>query len=535
MNDTDNKGPGEAAGGFVSPFETAGATRPSRIDDCILRRLKQVGISPSPICSDEVFVRRVFLDLIGTLPTPVETEQFLNDRSAGKRAALVDGLLRRDEFADYWALKWCDILRVKSEFPIDLWPNAVQAYHHWVRSAIRANMPIDRFVVALLTSSGSNFRDPEVNFYRTVQGRKPEGIAQNVALTLMGARAERWPAQRLARMAGFFAQIGFKATGEWKEEIVFFDPTRPPAGSKASKLPPPLFPDGVRPVIAEGRDPREVFAAWLVSSKNPWFATSIANRIWYWLTGVGVVNDPDDIRPDNPPSNPELMSLLRNLLIASRYDLTAFCRQICCSAAYQRSSIARGGAGARSGKQAESAGAPEPLSPSELNFASYHVRRLEAEVLIDAIDQITGTAETYSSPIPEPFTFIPESNRTIALADGSIGSTFLDMFGRPSRDTGLASERNDRITSAQRLHLLNSRHVETKIERGPAMLALVRAKSSQQELVKALYLRILSRFPTAAEMAAVDDYAKRTKLYRAGLATDVAWALINSTEFLYRH
>ena len=223
---------------FESP---APLSAQSPIDARVFDRLKRLDIQPAFLSSDAVFLRRAYLDVIGTLPTAQEAAQFLADRDPAKRAALIDRLLERPEFADYWAMKWSDLLRVKAEFPIDLWPNAAQAYHHWIRAAIRENQPYDRFVRELLTGSGSNFRDAPVNFYRAMQSKEPPAIAQTVALTFMGTRAENWPPERLAAMAGFFSQIGYKETGEWKEEIVYFKPR--PAGAPAPAVG-AAFPDG---------------------------------------------------------------------------------------------------------------------------------------------------------------------------------------------------------------------------------------------------------------------------------------------------
>lgn len=483
-----------------------------RIDALVGERLKRLGIQPARECSDAVFLRRAYLDAIGTLPTEVEARTFLADATPERRRALVDQLLEREEFADYQAMRWCDILRVKSEFPINLWPNAVQAYYHWVRACMRSGMPYDRFARALLTASGSNFRVPPVNFYRAVQDRDPEELARSVALTFMGARAEKWPKGRLAGMAAFFAQIGFKRTDEWKEEILLFDPAARRGGAA------PVFPDGTKPRPAPGRDPRAVFADWLIAPRNAWFARGVVNRVWYWLMGRGIVEEPDDIRPDNPPRNPALLAWLEHELVAARYDLKHIYRVILTSATYQQSSV--------------------PASrhrDAQVELACYPLRRLEAEVLIDALNQITGTSESYSSAVPEPFTFIPEGQRAVRLADGSITSPFLEMFGRPPRDTGLASERNNRPTAAQSLHLLNSSHVRGKIERGPAIAALLRSGSGLRGIVEQLYLRILSRFATEEERAVVEEHARDGKLTPRDAAFDVAWALVNSPEFLYRH
>ncbi len=480
----------------------------STLDHYVFARLQYLGIQPAKMCSDAVFVRRVFLDTIGTLPTAEETVAFLEDKTMNKRRDLIERLLARDEFADYWAMKWCDVLRVKAEFPINLWPNAVQAYHRWIHTAIVQNKPYDRFVRELLVSSGSNFRAPTVNFYRAMQNKDAQGIAHTVALTFMGARAEKWPAARLDGMAAFFSQVGHKATAEWKEEIIFFDPTKPMTGT-------PVFPDGTPAKLTHGRDPRDAFADWLITPRNPWFTAAIANRVWSWLMGHGIVDEPDDLRADNRARNPELLMFLQVELIRSRYDLRHLFRLILNSRAYQLSPI------------------PRSKHPqAEENFAFYPTRRLEAEVLIDALNQITGTTEQYASAIPEPFTFIPEDQRAIALADGSITSPFLELFGRSQRDTGLANERNSRNTAAQRLHMLNSSQVQKKIEQGPKMQALLRSKENARKKTTALYLAILSRYPTDEELKIAAQYSEPAA---SGGAADLAWALFNSDEFLHRH
>ena len=368
----------------------------------VFGRLHQLGIRPANYCSDAVFLRRVYLDVIGTIPTAQETKDFLQEQNPNKRAALIHRLMEREEFADYWAMKWSDLLRIKAEFPINLWPDAAQAYHRWVHTSIKENKPYDRFVREMLVASGSNFRVAEVNFYRAVQSRDPQAIAQAVALTFMGTRAEKWPKERLAGMAAFFSCVGYKSTAEWKEEIVLFDRTRfsPDLSKKA------VLPDGTTAQLSADQDPRQAFANWLIDAKNPWFARNIVNRIWSWLLGRGIIHEPDDIRPDNPPVNPELLTWLEHELVTANYDLRHIYRLILSSKTYRLSSI------------------PKTDKPEgRANFASYPLRRLEAEVLIDALCQITGTTERYSSPIPEPFTFIPENQRSIALADGSITSS----------------------------------------------------------------------------------------------------------------
>ena len=476
-----------------------GITSPNLIDAAVLATLRERGIEPAKLCSDEVFVRRVYLDVIGTLPEPQEVLRFLQDRRSGKRAALIDALLEREEFADYWALKWCDLLRVKAEFPINLWPNAVQAYHRWIHDAIRENKPYDQFVRTLLTSSGSNFRVPPVNFYRAIQGRDPSAIAGAVALTFMGTRIENWPQDRRLGMAAFFSRIAYRETGEWKEEIVCLNP----ASSTTLEA---VFPDGGAVRIPPGEDPRRVFADWLVTPDNPWFARNIVNRVWAWLMGRGIIHEPDDIRPDNPAVNPALLTSLEKELVKANFDTRHIYRLILNSRTYQQSPIPR-------------SNHPD----AEALFAHYPVRRLDAEVLIDALCWIGGDGESYSSAIPEPFTFIPKEQRTIALADGSITSQFLETFGRPGRDTGLESERNNQPTDAQRLYLLNSSEVQRRIQRSPRLNKLLQTSGgNRSDLIRGIYLTILSRYPTAAESAAAEKYFQTAGLPQKQAADDLA-------------
>ncbi|MCX7007404.1 MAG: DUF1549 domain-containing protein [Kiritimatiellaeota bacterium] len=228
----------------TTPYEKAVAPQArTEIDKLVLAKLEKLGIQPANICSDAVFVRRAYLDTIGTLPTGKEAYAFIKDESPNKREALIDALLKRTEFADYWTMKWDETLRVKAEFPINLWPNAVQSYHRWIFTAVRDNMPYDQFARELLTANGSNFRVGQVNFYRAVQNKSPEGIAHAVAQTFLGERAEKWPKEKLAAFSGFFAQIGFKATAEWKEEFVYYNPALVTNGL-AQKA---AFPDAARP------------------------------------------------------------------------------------------------------------------------------------------------------------------------------------------------------------------------------------------------------------------------------------------------
>lgn len=498
-----------AANLFESPIPIV---QRNGIDRHVFGHLAKLGIPPANGCSDAVFVRRVYLDVIGTLPSAQEARDFILDRKPDKRRLLIDRLLERDEFADYWAMKWSDILRIKAEFPINLWPNAAQAYHRWLRTNLKNNLPYDQFVRELLTSSGSNFRCPPVNFYRAVQSHESRSLAQTVALVFMGARADQWPTNQWDGMAAFFSRVGYKSTLEWKEEIVFFDSQPTTATNLASAV----FPDGTAAHLKSDQDPREVFADWLIQPSNPWFNKAIVNRIWAWLLGRGIIHEPDDIRADNEPSNPDLMQYLQKELVDSHYDLKHIYRLILNSQTYQLSAIPNG-----------------DHPKGDAFFAHYAVRRMDAEVLIDALNQITGSTEKYSSAIPEPFTFMPENQRAIALPDGSITSPFLELFGKSPRDTGMDSERNNRITAAQRLHLLNSSHIQRKLEQSQKLQLLTQGNRPPREVVISLYLTILSRYPTPAEInVTTNSFAPGKKRENA---QDLAWALINTAEFLHRH
>ncbi len=530
--------PAWAAAAASNVFEQAGWTTPeSKLDRIVFRKLAQLGVTPVP-CSDAVFLRRAHLDVIGTLPTADEARAFLQDPSPAKRTALIDRLLARPEYADYWAMKWSDLLRVKAEFPVNLWPNAAQAYHHWIRTAVRDNLPYDQFARTLLTANGSNFRVGPANFYRAMQNRTPEGIAATVALTFMGARAEAWPTNRLAGMAAFFAQVSYKPTREWKEEIVYWNPDKELAAALTNvvagdrSVAPPIrgggtpaaaitaaFPDGTKVKLTGERDPRELFADWLVTPRNPWFTPAIVNRAWSWLLGRGIVHEPDDLRPDNPPANPELLAHLQKEFVAGGYDLKRLLRLILTSRTYQLSALRPPPAG----------------SAAEANFASYPLRQLDAEVLIDALNRITGSTELYTSPIPEPFTFIPENQPAIALPDGSITSPFLELFGRPARATGREGERANRPSAPQRMYLLNSTQIQRKLAESAPLRALIGSGRPPQAIVDDLYLTILSRFPTEDEWRIAKRYADTSVAKGREVALDLAWALINTDEFRMRH
>jgi hypothetical protein len=531
-----------------SPYENGKSFFPvGRIDELQLTNLKKLGIRPAKMSSDAVFLRRVYVDLTGTLPTVAETTSFLSDKSLYKRANLIDSLLEQEDFAVYWSLKWGDILRVKSEFPINLWPNAVQAYSHWIWNAVQTNKPYDKFARELLTSSGSNFRDPPANFYRATEDRSPFGLAKVAVQAFLCSRLQDWDEPDRKEIEKLFSRVSYKKTDEWKEEIVLLNPA--PSENISVKMP-----DGTVTVIPPGVDPRKVFADWLTGSGKNLFAQAAVNRTWFWLFGRGIVHDPDNFvlkkknpggtNAGNPPCNPKLLEFLAEEFIRSGYDFKALVRLIANSATYQQSCIPSSN-----------------IVEAEKYFAVYPVRRLDAEVLADALSYLSGTSPQYMSVIPEPFTYVPREQATIALDDGSISSSFLENFGRPARDTGYLTERNNETTYSQRLFLLNSSVIQNKVTNTPFLKTILKdSKGDAGTVVNQIYLLVLSRYPTAKEYETIlrnyaepeltrppgkdrgrnvtnaDESKKPKRLRNVNHAcSQLIWALVNSKEFLFRH
>lgn len=497
----------------------------ARLDELVLAQLRQRNLTLAPLCDDATFLRRACLDVLGTLPRPQEARAFLADQTADKRSRLVETLLRRDEYAWYWALKWGDLLRIKAEFPSNLWPYAVQVYHRWVWQACRDNKPYDQFVRELLTAVGSNFQVGPANFFRA-QERTPRRMAEVVGLLFLGQRLEVravetatgpvWPAgwseAQILDFSAFFAPIAFKSTGEWKEEIVYHDPDRQLLGADQRPIR-PATPDGAVRGVAAGQDRLVVLADWLTAPGNRQFARAMANRVWYWLIGRGLVHDPDDFRADNPPWSQAVLDHLAEELVSHHYDIKHLFRLILRSRLYQAAS-----------------------GPST-DFTCSILRPLDAEVLLDAINQVLAGREQYRSQIPEPFTVLPSDQRAIGLADGSITLPVLTLFGRPDRNTPYESERTCLPSALQAQHLLNSSHIQGKLQRFATLKPVQDALAGRNaDLIQHLYLLVLTRQPTVAELATAEAYLNdAARSSRAEAATDLVWALLNTSEFRLKH
>lgn len=443
-------------------------------------------------CSDEVFLRRAYLTVTGALPTPPQCVEFLDDNNPNKREQLIDHLITSELGLKYMQMRWGDILRIKSEFPSNLWPNGVQAYNRWIYEQLMNNVPYDKMVRGLLLSAGSNFRAPAANFYRGFQKRSAKNFYDNINLLFLGNR-ECTDNGHIC-----FSQIKFKSTKEWKEEIVYLD-----IHKRVPQLEVELDDTTILKLRADS-DWRETYVNWLTSSDNRRFAEVMANRMWFWVFGRGIVHEPDDWRYDNKPSNPELLNELTDYFIASKFDMRALLKRI--------------------------------LMSEQFNSADgFTPQRLPAEVIVDAIASVTGIWSTYTSRVPEPFTVYPPRTRSTHLGDATVSSSELELFGKVSRDVSLESQRNNSITSRQLLYLMNSSVLESRIRKSPILQRIYVNSANIEQLASSITLLVLSRRATKEEVAMYSDYMAKNNLPLIEVAIDIMWMQINSNEFLYNH
>jgi hypothetical protein len=493
------------------------------IDGLIDDKLKNLRIIPSALAADDVFLRRAYFDLIGMPPKPEEYYSFLKDKSRTKRATLIDELLKRPEFADLWAAKWAETLKVRSDnnsaFGTDR--KAAYEYYQWIHDQMKRNVPLDQFVRAQVDGVGSNLTNPAVNLYTMLpQGQyDPKAVAQDVAQVFTGMRVQcaqchnhpfdRWTQDDYYGFVSFFTGVKRKVASEAREFYIYDDPNAAPAKHLLDGHPVPAkFLGGDAPDV-KGKDPRAALADWLTSKDNSWFRENLANRIWAQFFGRGIVDPVDDVRISNPPSNRELLQALGRKLAEYNFDAKKLIRDICNSRTYQLSEV-----------------------PNETNrddadqFSRAHLRRLRADVLLDAIAEVTDT--------PTAFGQMPGGLRAVQLDEGNRISNnyFLKTFGLCSRESVNASETRLEPTLAQALHLVNGDTVETKINRSTVVSTLLAAKKPAAEILDEMFIRTLSRKPSEAEkkkllpLLASND----RKAY-----DDVFWALLNSTEFEFNH
>ena len=484
------------------------------VDQLVGDKLKKLRIFPSEVCSDEEFIRRATIDITGMLPTVEEYEQFLADQAADKRAKLIDRLLERKEFSEIWAMKWSELLMIRSSNQVSY--KSMFLYSSWLTDKIANDVPLDVMVRDILSASGGTFSEPQTNYYQIE--RDTLKTAENVAQVFMGIRTQcaqchnhpfdRWTMNDYYGFAAFFSQIGRKNAEDYREQIIFNRGGGEVQHPVTKQNAPPTFLGGSVADVA-GKDRRAVLADWLTAPDNPYFAKNIANRVWAHFFGIGIVEPIDDVRITNPPSNPELLDALATKLVESNYDFKQLVRDICNSHAYQRS-IERN----------------ESNAHDELNFAHGNVRRVPAEMLLDCINQVTETKDKFKG--------LPLGSRAVQIADGSTNDYFLTTFGRSTRETVCACEVKTDPTLSQALHMINGPAAHNKIGQGGVVKRLLDEGQTHEQVINSLYARCLSRAPTPEEQAELLKAVAAAESPQAGLE-DVFWALLNSREFMFNH
>lgn len=486
------------------------------VDTFVFDKLKKLRIPPAELCTDEVFVRRAFVDVLGTIPSADETQAFLADPDPEKRAKLIDKLLERPEFSELWAMKWAEVLRV-AEIPNVLDRKGMFRYNDWLRQAIMSNTPMDQLVRELLGAEGGNFTNPAANFY--VIEQDPLVIAENVSQVFLGIQLkcaqchnhpfERWTMNDYYSFAAFFAQVGRKPSSDPRESIIFNRGSGEVQHLNTKENMAPKFLGGDVPDL-QGRDRRAVLADWITSPENPWFAKNLANRVWAHFLGAGIVDPPDDVRVTNPPTNPRLLDELGQKMIAYNYDLRSLVRDICNSYTYQMSTQPR-----------------EPDNNDARNFSHARVRRLSSEQMLDAIVKVTGNDVKFAN--------LPIGSRAVQVAGGASGVYFLDVFGRPPRETVCTCERRGEPNLAQSLHLINGDTINGAIKgQGGLLDSLLAAETPPEQIIDKLYMAAVSRPPTEEEKTNLNTYVGSAENKREALE-DVFWSMLNSKEFIFNH
>jgi hypothetical protein len=484
------------------------------IDGHVFRKLQKLSVLPSPPADDAEFLRRIYLDSIGTLPTPAEARRFLDDKRPDRRARLVDELLARPEYADYWALKWADLLRVDRQA---LGHKRAYGYYRWIRDSLAANKPVDRFAREVLTAEGPLAEVGPASFYKATP--RPGDAASTLAQVFLGVRIacaechhhpfDRWSQADYFGMQAFFAPLSVKNTpgGELLVSAGTATAKDPRSGAAIFAHAPGTPPPAVNPA----GDRRQVLADWLTAPDNPYFARNIANRVWAHFMGRGLVEPVDDVRATNPPTNPELLDALARHLVDNKYDVKALIRVITASRVYQLSSKPN-----------------ETNDRDEQNYSRALFKRIDAEVLLDMVCQTTGVDEKFSG--------VPAGTRAIQLWDSRVSHYFLKLFGRPERASACECERNTEPGVAQVLHVLNSPELQAKLSHeGGSITRLVKQHADDGKLADELYLTFFSRLPTDKERDVAVEYLSRDKAKRREAAEDLAWSMMNSLEFIFNH
>ena len=484
------------------------------VDELVNAKLQRIRVLPSELCSDEVFLRRVTIDITGLLPTVDEYNEFMSDASPDKRAKLVDRLLERKEFSEIWAMKWANLLMVKSSNEVSY--KSAFLYSSWLTNQISNDVPLNVMVQELLSASGGTFSNPATNYFQIE--RDTLKTAENVAQVFMGIRTQcaqchnhpfdRWTMDDYYSFAAFFAQIGRKQGADYRETIVFNSGGGEVNHPVGGRVMPPKFLGGATPDVA-GKDRREVLVKWLASPENPYFATSVANRVWAHFFGIGIVEPVDDIRVSNPASNPELFQALGEKLTSYNYDFKQLVRDIANSQTYQRASQ------------------PNESNESDLaNFSHARIRRIPAENLLDCLSQVTD--------VPDKFRGLPLGARAVQIADGQTSNYFLTSFGRSQRLTACEGEATTSPTLSQALHMINGDTISRKIGESKWLQTQIDAGKKPAEIIESIYIACLARKPTAEELQKLEGLMAAEPNVRLA-ADDILWAVLNSREYLFNH
>ncbi|HEX8916224.1 MAG TPA: DUF1549 and DUF1553 domain-containing protein [Humisphaera sp.] len=496
------------------------------VDKHVNAKLAKRKILPADECTDAEYLRRAYLDLTGIPPTAEQARAFLDDKSPSreKRKQLVDALIGSADYVAFWSNKWADLLQCNQKA---LGEKGVWAYREWIRQAVATNKPYDRFAYELITAQGSNLANPAANYLRALKDKDDRGaltpnkMTEDVSQTFLGVRFscnkchdhpfERWTQKQYYEFGAFFARVAFKPGQRPGEEVVYTDFR---GGEnlypKTNMALPPHVPYGEQPDVEQARVRQEAFARWLTSSENPLFAKSFVNRTWSYFFGVGIIDPVDDIRASNPPSNPELLDALTADFVRSGYDTQHLVRTIVTSRTYQGSVASN-----------------KWNADDRTNFSRFVPRRLSAEQVMDAVGIATGV----KPKVPG----LPDGMRSVYLADGlsDNGSDFLKLFGRPKRETACECERTSNVSLAHALNLVNGPLISGAVADPANKLAkLVETEKDNAKVVEQVYLSVLSRLPTAAELKLADDLGTDPK-QRLEVAQDLAWALMNSPAFLF--
>jgi len=485
------------------------------IDQLVFEKLQTLQILPSDLCTDDEFLRRAYLDTTGRLPTLEESQAFLANTDPNKRSAVIDQLLDSDDYASFWALKWCDILRSNSK---KLKLAGVHKFRLWVYEGLKQDKPLDQFARELLTATGSVFENPAANYWRA--SRDPQDATETTAQLFLGVRIqcakchnhpfERWTQDNYYGIAAAFTRVGRKNSVDAEEEVIFTqasgEVTQPRTGKQMKVH---LLLQGDVDVPAE-QDRRAVFAEWLTRPENPFFARSLVNRTWGHLLGRGIVEPVDDFRDSNPPSNARLLDELAKQFVANGFSQKWAIRTIMNSRVYQLSSRTN------------------PFNKNDEIYASHATTRLlTAEQLLDAICAVTN--------VPETFPGTPVGMRATQLADPPTDHYFLKVFGQPQREMACQCERSGESNLSQALQMINGPVVHNKLRADNGRIAqMIAAGKTDDEIITTLYLAAVSRPPVAEELAASKQHIAAQTDRRMALE-DVGWAILNSKEFLFQH